>query len=395
MSSDLTIGLLWHSANSDNLGVGALTVSQIEILRGLGADLGVPLKFMILGWKDPRPAYVSGPDVEIANFRTRDLYDPRGFAARVRRCDLVLDIGAGDSFSDIYGSKRFAKYISAKAIVHALGKPLVVSPQTIGPFQAAWARRLAMGSLRRSAAIFARDEISIDILREQGFGGSVELASDVALRLPYSPPAPRSGGPIRVGLNLSGLLMNGGYSGGNQFGLKADYPAMMRRIAERFAGLEGVELHLVAHVLSDRMPVEDDHRASQALASGIGGDVVLAPAFTSPSEAKSYIAGMDFFLGARMHACIAAFSSGVPVVPMAYSRKFSGLFGALGYDRTVDCTAQPAEEIEAAIFAGFEERETLKAEAAAALARGQERLGRYEAFLGKLIAERTGRQKAA
>src|SRR3546814_10027971 len=33
-----------------------------------------------------------------------------------------------------------------------------------------------------------------------------------------------------------------------------------------------------------------------------------------------------------MHACIAAFSSGTPVMPVAYSRKFSGLFGTLGYD---------------------------------------------------------------
>src|SRR3546814_15504496 len=28
----------------------------------------------------------------------------------------------------------------------------------------------------------------------------------------------------------------------------------------------------------------------------------------------------------------AAFSSGTPVMPVAYSRKFSGLFGTLGYD---------------------------------------------------------------
>lgn len=63
---------------------------------------------------------------------------------------------------------------------------------------------------------------------------------------------------------------------------------------------------------------------------------VLAPAFASPSEAKSYIAGMDFFMGARMHACITALLSGVPVVPMAYSLKFEGLFGSLDWTRALN-----------------------------------------------------------
>ena len=67
-------------------------------------------------------------------------------------------------------------------------------------------------------------------------------------------------------------------------------------------------------------------------------------------------------MGARMHACIAAFSSGVPVVPMAYSRKFEGLFGSLGYDRTVDCTADSAER-SWRILAAYEARVALAAEA--------------------------------
>ena len=101
---------------------------------------------------------------------------------------------------------------------------------------------------------------------------------------------------------------------------------------------------------------EDDYRASATLAEAFPG-TVLAPAFQSPSEAKSYIAALDFFMGARMHACIAAFSSGVPVMPMAYSRKFEGLFGTIGYDRTVDCTSETAEAIEEKIRAAWADLE--------------------------------------
>ncbi|MFU8778597.1 MAG: polysaccharide pyruvyl transferase family protein [Roseovarius sp.] len=121
--------------------------------------------------------------------------------------------------------------------------------------------------------------------------------------------------------------------------------------------------------------------------------VTVAPGFTSPSEAKSYIAGMDFFMGARMHACIAAFSAGVPVVPMAYSRKFAGLFGALGYNETVDCTSQSAEEIMARVFDAYGRRAELVQSQKAALATGLEKLARYEAALGDLMVQMASIQK--
>jgi polysaccharide pyruvyl transferase WcaK-like protein len=378
----LTIGLMWHSVASDNLGVGALTVSQIAILEEVAARIGRPVRFIILGWQETSAPYVTAANVQPGRLRTRDLVRPSGFLAEVRRCDIVLDIGAGDSFSDIYGGKRFLKYMTAKGTVLAAGKPLIVSPQTIGPFKKAWVRRLALATLRRSAAVFTRDEMSITFLRSLGFTGEIRQASDVALRLPYTPPAPRSAdGQPRVGINISGLLMNGGFSRANMFGLALDYPGLMRRVIERFVHEEGCEVHLVPHVISDTMPVEDDWRASEALRQEIGGQIVLAPRFHTPSEAKSYIAGLDFFMGARMHACIAAFSSGVPVVPIAYSRKFAGLFDALGYRYTVDCTKETEAAIEEQIFAHFRNRAALERDRGAALVLGLERLAVYEAEL--------------
>jgi len=181
--------------------------------------------------------------------------------------------------------------------------------------------------------------------------------------------------------------MNGGYTGSNQFGLKSDYPRLVRDLIRHFQSRpEATEVHLVPHVIvsSGRLAMEDDRRASAALADEFPG-TVLAPAFASPSEAKSYIAGLDFFMGARMHACIAAFSTGVPVVPMAYSRKFAGLFGSLGYDRTVDCTTESADAILAKISSAYDERDRLRHEAATALEIGLERLATYERALGDLL----------
>ena len=386
----LRICLIMHSTRSDTLGVGALTVSQVAILRRLAADMGRALEITVMDWKDARTPYVTGEDIRIIDLDRAQMISPFGYFAVARRSDMVIDIGAGDSFADIYGRGRLMRMFLLKFLTHLAGTPLVVAPQTIGPFTKGWSKVLARLSLRLSAVVATRDAKSTKALRDLGYKGAAIEASDVALRLPYAAPGPRAEGPDRVGINVSGLLMAGGYTGANELGLTLDYPGLIRDLIAQFQAL-GAQVHLVPHVIvrSGRMVGEDDARACAALAAEFPG-TVLAPSFTSPSEAKTYIAALDFFLGARMHACIAAFSSGVPVVPMAYSRKFEGLFGTLGYGRTVDCTTETGAAILAKVMQAYRDKAQLQAEAEVALARGLVKLEAYEAGLRGLMAALPG-----
>src|SRR5690606_26009817 len=112
---------------------------------------------------------------------------------------------------------------------------------------------------------------------------------------------------------------------------------LMIGVLDYFQGQDNVEVHLVSHVLPEHQAVEDDYQAAKELQREFP-EIVLAPRFATPVEAKSYISGLYFFTGARMHACIAAFSTGVPVYPLAYSRKFNGLFtDTLQYEWLGDC----------------------------------------------------------
>lgn len=384
MSKLLRIGLVLHSTRSDNLGVGALTVAEIDILREVARDLGRRLEVLVFDWRGPREPYVAGDDIVISDFGNKSLANPFDYLAKVATCDLLVDIGAGDSFADIYGLHRLRRNLAMKALARLGGTPVVMAPQTIGPFATPLARRLARLCLSLCRFVATRDELSNRALDELGFRGKRIEASDVALRLPYATPS-RGDGPPRVGINVSGLLYGGGYTGRNEFGIAFDYPGLIRVLIADFQA-RGAEVHLVPHVLVDggRMAMEDDMAACRAVAQACPG-TILAPAFASPSQAKSYIAGLDFFTGARMHACIAALSSGVAVVPMAYSRKFAGLFGTIGYGRTVDCTTQDAETVRAAVLAGFEARADLANEARAALGRGLERLALYQQALKAVL----------
>lgn len=330
LQKKIKIGLLWHSASSANLGVGALTIANLAIAREIAAELDLDPEFLIIGMRDGSADYISRDQVQSYVVDTFSLVNPTGVWAAIRSRDCLLDIGAGDSFAQIYGPKRFLYLWLTKLMANLSRIPLLLSPQTIGPFTSPIYRALARLVLEPASAVVARDPVSLGFLSEIAPKAHGVLSVDVAFALPYVDNSSlRNGTKIRVGVNVSGLLFNAAVSGGNRFGLDINYAKLMRRYIGSLLARSDVEVHLISHVPSG-WGHDDDSVLADALAIEFPG-VVRAPDFAGPSEAKSYISGMDFVVAGRMHACIAAFSTGVPVVPIAYSRKFSGLFGMLDY----------------------------------------------------------------
>lgn len=358
------VGLLWHSVNSANLGVGALTVSNLALARLAAAEAGVDARFTILGFVDKdTPHYVRGDDVDFLLVDTRALAPGGSYWRALDRLDCILDIGAGDSFTDIYGAKRFGFMWLTKVMAEARRKPLVLSPQTIGPFSRQPQTAMAAFAMNHAELIVARDPLSHEVARRMSPRARTLQAVDVAFALPFERRA-RTPGHTAVGVNVSGLLFNGGYSGANEFGMQVDYADYSRRLIAGLLARADTSVHLICHVNTDIIPQDDDRRVADRLAAEFPG-VVRGPDFASPSEAKSYISGLDFLVAGRMHACIAAFSSGVPVVPVAYSRKFSGLFeGVLGYPHVVPVKGLDAAGALAFTLERLDRREALEADIA-------------------------------
>ncbi|MES2716506.1 MAG: polysaccharide pyruvyl transferase family protein [Pseudomonadota bacterium] len=318
----------------------------------------------------------------------RALLPGSAFRQALAACDVVLDVGEGDSFSDIYGLKRLF-YLVATKLLAARHAVLILSPQTLGPFASSLAERLARWALGKATMVFARDPLSYDWLVARGPSPRFAQAIDMAFKLPFSPRAPVSSpGPARLGINVSGLLFGGGYGGGNSLGLRTDYAALTRQLIT-WARQQQAEVWLVPHVTSNSLSEEDDLAAAQRLVAEFDG-VHLAGPFASPVDAKSFMASLDFFVGGRMHACIGAFSAGVPTVPLAYSRKFNGLFGALGYRWFVDCRALSTDEAFAFVCQAFQRRSELATAVQAANALALQKLQPYQSCLvGALQAGRS------
>lgn len=267
--------------------------------------------------------------------------------------DIVMDTSEGDSFSDIYGLKRFITHSTIKISSLRLHKKLILLPQTFGPFKCFFARKTAGYILKRTNFNFARDMLSYNNAVDNLKVGAdkVSYIPDMAF---YMEPSQDSSilsqeylkkekdGPVLIGLNISGLLYYGGYTGNNMFNFIVDYKELVEEVLHYFLSMKNTRIILIPHVMFEKESVEDDLAASREVMAKLDDSyrnrVFLLDKQLREHELKSVIGQCDFFSGGRMHACIGAISMGVPTVPIAYSRKFEGVWGQLELDH---CIADP------------------------------------------------------
>lgn len=294
--------------------------------------------------------------------KVRSIVEKQDFKSIFKNADFILDLGQGDSFADIYGTYRFGQIDLIHEIARKLKKPYCILPQTIGPFKSETIKSKAHETIAYADLCMARDRQSFDyVVTNVPTQTTIKEYIDVAFFMPYN-IIEQDKNSIHVGLNISALMWNGGYTKNNQFGLKDDYKQTVKSVIEYFLSLPNIKIHLVPHVVGAERGVENDYEVSYELWREYNNPrLVLAPFALGPIEIKSYISGLDFFMGARMHATIGAFSSGVPVVPMAYSRKFNGLFeDTLDYHYMTDLKIQSKDEILGTIKGAFNKRMDIK-----------------------------------
>lgn len=308
--------VLWADEKSPNLGVrvlaegaAAMAVSawgpdtKVVAQDFAGTQTGVPM-----GAKALLREFFSGKR-SIRNF--------------LATFDVVLDTGAGDSFTDIYGFKRLLTMLVVQRIAISIGKPVILLPQTIGPFQTKRGRFLAKRNLNRYCLLMSRDPASTEVALELGRRPEV-TASDMVFALPGQELSKK----YDVLLNISGLLWND-----NDHVDHMRYRQQTLEVLRLVQGM-GRKVTLLAHVV-DGAPNDDDCRAIRALNAELGSELPsLIP--ETLLDARLAIAQADLIIGARMHACLNALSLGVPAIPWAYSRKFAPLMLDLGWEHVVD-----------------------------------------------------------
>jgi polysaccharide pyruvyl transferase WcaK-like protein len=396
--------------NTDNMGVGALAAGTIRcILRVYpqaeifflnyqrsstvyrikfpDRQIAIPLVNMRFSWR-----FWLGNNIAFLLFLTV-LMKLLPFPALRRRwisgndclrhldeSDLVVAISGGDSFSDIYGLERLL-YVSLPQILALwVGKRLILLPQTLGPFKSRLAQAIAKYIMRRAELVYSRDhdgvKLGAQMLGSNAGAAKVRFGYDVGFALDPMPPRrmdvvglelPPRTASIVVGLNVSGLLFMGGYTRRNMFGLKMEYQKLVYDLIDFLVEQKKAKVLLVPHVFGQDNESDATVCALlyEALKDQYAGKIGWARGSYNHSEIKYVIGTCDFFIGARMHACIAAASQNVPVTPMAYSDKFVGVMQSIGIEASVvDLRKMNEEEIFSVIDRAFEQRAEVRQELA-------------------------------
>ena len=355
----LRVLVLWADEKSANMGVRALGAGTAALLGRVfpRAD------FTFLNY-GTRTAPVS---LDWRNL-VRQLHPRSELARWLSQFDLVVDSRSGDSFTDIYGFARLATMSILAEVVSLSRVPLVLGPQTLGPFHTVHARALARRAMGRASLVMARDSASARCAEELGHPAHV-LTTDVVFAIPRSAAAVEHD----VVVNVSGLLWND-----NPHVDSAEYADVVVDLCRRLIG-DGRRVTLLAHVI-DSPAADNDVPAIHQAWDRIGDEAVRIVVPESLRDVRSVLASARVMVGSRMHACLNALSCGTPAIPLAYSRKFAPLLSDLGWGHTVDLreSDNPAGEVLTEVDKDMSRSVALLGE------RAQELLGLAEASLRSL-----------
>lgn len=247
----------------------------------------------------------------------------------VKQVEIEAADYGGDGFSDIYGDKDFLNRMNQTWLLRKANVPLIMLPQTVGPFKSKQMYDVAVDIMRYAKDIFVRDGKFAEEFKKLGL--KYTQTKDISSFM-IPEPWDIEIKPKAVGLNVSGLAYSNTFHGlEGQFDA---YPELIDRIINHFRN-KGCTIYLIPHSYGYNQPIADDDMIACRQAYDRLTDknnVMLVDKDMTAPQVKYLISKMNFFMGARMHANFAAIYTGVPVFGTAYSYKFEGAFNANGLD---------------------------------------------------------------
>lgn len=250
--------------------------------------------------------------------------------------DVFLSIG-GDNYC--YGEQPGIYEIDRQ--IKKAGKKLVLWGASIGEEDLSEAK---INDLKSFDLLLVRETITEQNLKKAGIP-NVKLVADGAFLMEKSElplPAGWEEGKT-IGFNFSPLVLKK-----NQESKKAAF-ALIQHILDT----TDLTVCFVPHVI---IPGNDDYQILQEFEQHFkdSGRTILLPNNLNATEYKGYIARMKFFIGARTHATIAAYSNSVPTMVLGYSVKSKGIAKDIfGTEKLVLDLSEISDPVK--LIAGFEE----------------------------------------
>lgn len=237
----------------------------------------------------------------------------------------------GDVLSLDYGVPSLIRYLGQAGQLMDRGRPMHLWAGSVGPFTSAPdLERHVMASLSRYASLSVRESATLAYLQQLGLR-NVVLAADPAFVMVPEPSdlaqsLPGEVGSGLLGFNISPLIRK--LLQGTALGAQPMEEAIIGFWRQVLRDTD-LAIVLVPHVDSVGGGADNsDHQYMHGLLQRAGlppERLRLASREMNAAQLKHLISQCRFFIGARTHATIAAWSTGVPTLSLGYSVKARGL----------------------------------------------------------------------
>ncbi len=255
------------------------------------------------------------------------------FGKHIKKIDFVAAINGGDGFSDIYNTVTFKSRLPETLLALKLNIPLIILPQTLGPFKEKKNYNIAKHILKYAHKIYIRDKQFISELEKMSV--KYELTKDLSYYM-HPQPFDIAIKQNAIGINISGLTyFNHFRELSHQF---ENYPILIDELIKYFQSEESCTIYLIPHSYNYNKPEidNDDLLAAREVYDNLHNksNIVLIDKDLISPQIKYLISQMTFFIGTRMHANFAAIYTGIPVYGLSYSYKFQGAFEENGINNS-------------------------------------------------------------
>ena len=264
-------------------------------------------------------------------------------------CDVCISIG-GDTYC--YGDNHGIQVLTRE--LKKSGKKVVLWGASIGEEDLSEEK---LQSLKDFDAIFTRESLTYELLKNNGANENIFLNPDPAFCMERDEVEPIEGFTKEntLGLNVSPLVE----------GYNPQITQVTRDFIKYIFENTTLRILLIPHVVENG---NNDYEYMMEFYNEFknSGRIEILTPDLNAKQYKGYIANTRFFIGARTHATIAAYSSGVPTAVLGYSVKSRGLakdlFGEEKYvlnSRTLTDAKPLIDEFNALIENEREIKETL------------------------------------
>lgn len=248
--------------------------------------------------------------------------------------DLVVSLGGGylNGADNLSGNLNVKYILLPIKFAHILSKPVILAPQSFGPFGNSYQKGIVRKTLNNCALIFVREDKSVRILRDIGINKKLIVRSvDAGFAFDSTithTAHKKNKNQLSIGITARAWLKNSDQQVYEK--ALASYITLMQQKHEALVSL-------IPQVTSDLY--EDDDRIVERRICNEVKKVSRPPNLIDKKlnhhDLKLLYSDLDYTVGTRFHSVIFSLSSYVPAIAIEYEHKTGGIMHDLGLDKWV------------------------------------------------------------